>query len=170
MPAITGLEQGGMRMIKLNDLEKGVAACQLVAKFEVARRECTDDIKSIVDEMMEIVASEDATADERRHAAHTVMEALFPGQAADWLELWDGRDPIESELDNEEREFSNRVRRLMKKKGISQVQLGEMIGVGQTVISMLLNRNCRPQARTVDRIADALKVDRREIWPFGDSD
>ena len=39
------------------------------------------------------------------------------------------------------------------------------IGVGQPAISMVLTRNCRPQRRTVEKIAKALDVSAEEVWP-----
>jgi len=43
--------------------------------------------------------------------------------------------------------------------------LAEKIGVGQPAISMMLQRQCRPQKRTVMRIAEALGVSAEELWP-----
>jgi transcriptional regulator with XRE-family HTH domain len=47
---------------------------------------------------------------------------------------------------------------------MTQEQLAAAIGVGQPAISMMLNRNCRPQARTVKKLADALGVEIEELW------
>jgi transcriptional regulator with XRE-family HTH domain len=56
----------------------------------------------------------------------------------------------------------------MDKAGLTQEQLAEKIGVGQPAISMMLKRQCRPQKRTVQRLAEALGVAAEELWP-GDS-
>lgn len=48
---------------------------------------------------------------------------------------------------------------------MTQDQLAEKIGVGQPAISMMLKRQCRPQKRTVQRLAEALGVAAEELWP-----
>jgi lambda repressor-like predicted transcriptional regulator len=53
----------------------------------------------------------------------------------------------------------------MQKCGVTQVQLAETIGVGQSAIAMMLQRECRPQRRTVARMAEALGVTPETLWP-----
>jgi len=48
---------------------------------------------------------------------------------------------------------------------MTQSELGDRIGVGQSAISMMLSRNCRPQKGTVKKIADALEVQPSDLWP-----
>jgi transcriptional regulator with XRE-family HTH domain len=48
---------------------------------------------------------------------------------------------------------------------MTQAQLADKLGLGQPAISMMLQRNCRPQKRTVVRLADALGVAPEELWP-----
>jgi DNA-binding XRE family transcriptional regulator len=72
---------------------------------------------------------------------------------------------LDVSLDREEATFAERLRELMDKNGISQTRLAEMIGVGQPAISMMLSRSCRPQLRTVEKIAQALGVSVNSLWP-----
>jgi transcriptional regulator with XRE-family HTH domain len=65
----------------------------------------------------------------------------------------------------QEASFAERLATLMEKKDVTQEQLGKRIGVGQSAIANLLNRNCRPQRKTVVRIADALGIAPQELWP-----
>jgi len=69
------------------------------------------------------------------------------------------------EMDREESLFADRLRALMAERGLTQAQLAEKIGVGQPAISMMLQRACRPQRRTVQRLAEALAVHPEELWP-----
>ena len=48
---------------------------------------------------------------------------------------------------------------------VSEEKLAEMIGVTQPAISMMLQRECRPQRRTIVRIAEALELDPQDLWP-----
>ena len=61
--------------------------------------------------------------------------------------------------------FIERVRNLMERKRISQTDLAGRIGCTQPAISQMLNRRCRPQKQTILKIADALGVDARDLWP-----
>jgi transcriptional regulator with XRE-family HTH domain len=53
----------------------------------------------------------------------------------------------------------------MESNGLTQAELAAKVGVGQPAISMMLNRSCRPQKKTVRRIATALGVTVEELWP-----
>ena len=68
-------------------------------------------------------------------------------------------------MDHEEATFAERLREVMKKKAVTQEQLADRIGVGQPAISLMLQRACRPQKRTVFRLAEALGVSPDELWP-----
>ncbi|MCA9086083.1 MAG: helix-turn-helix transcriptional regulator, partial [Planctomycetaceae bacterium] len=70
-----------------------------------------------------------------------------------------------AELDAEETRFGERVKAALATVGMTQQELANAIGVGQPAVSMLLNRECRPQRRTVEKIANALNVPFAELWP-----
>jgi transcriptional regulator with XRE-family HTH domain len=68
-------------------------------------------------------------------------------------------------MDAEESFFAHRLRELMEAKGLTQAELADKVGIGQPAISMMLNRACRPQRKTVLRFAQALQVPTEELWP-----
>jgi transcriptional regulator with XRE-family HTH domain len=61
--------------------------------------------------------------------------------------------------------FAATLARLMADRQLTQVQLAERISVGQSAISMLLKRRCRPQRRTLGKLAEALGAPVEELWP-----
>ena len=152
---------------------------ELAVKFMCAFAECSDDIQQVIREMAVIVNSPDSDEDERAMAAETISEAIMPrvcdgqlGADLDTLDALavankqDGAGALR-ELEEEEETFSERLRVLLDQKGVTQEELAAKIGVGQSAISMMLNRSCRPQRRTINRIAQALGIEPEEIWPFG---
>src|SRR5262249_16777445 len=68
-------------------------------------------------------------------------------------------------MNAQEETFAQRLRELMDAKQISQQELAERLGCSQPAISQMLSRTCRPQKRTISRLAEALKVNPRELWP-----
>lgn len=73
--------------------------------------------------------------------------------------------PILERMDREEADFANRLRALMEKQGITQADLAKKVGIGQPAVSMMLNRACRPQRKTIARFAEALGVSPDMLWP-----
>lgn len=136
-----------------------------------AYQECTTEVQKIVDEMSVIVSDEEATSDEKDMAADVIVEALFPGLGADYLDIH--RDILKQkpfvqarkELEAQEDLFATNLERIMKERKLTQEQLAAMTGVSQPAISNVLNRQCRPQQRTVMRFAEALDVDPATLWP-----
>ena len=68
-------------------------------------------------------------------------------------------------MDTEEETFADRVRELMETKRISQQELAARAGCSQPAISQMLNRTCRPQKKTILKLAEALNVQARDLWP-----
>jgi len=132
---------------------------------------CSPEIQAIVHEMTEIVVDESVSEEDRLHAIDVVLEALFPALASDFREEDDrlmnseAAQQARTALDDEEAQFAERLRALMAERGITQEVLAEMTGVSQPAISNILNRRCRPQQRTIARLAAALQVESHELWP-----
>lgn len=64
----------------------------------------------------------------------------------------------ESITDEEfKQEFSSRLRRVMYRKGITQIDLSEMTGISQPRISSYVSGKTFPSFYSIDRIAKALK-------------
>jgi lambda repressor-like predicted transcriptional regulator len=136
-----------------------------------AYQECSSEIQAIVDDMVNIIVSPESTPDERDHATDAVIEALFPSLVVDVLSHFDNVrvrpefTEAGKELDEQERHFAETVKRLMDERGITQQKLADETGVTQPAISNMLNRQCRPQQRTVAKFAEALGVEVEELWP-----
>jgi lambda repressor-like predicted transcriptional regulator len=153
--------------------EIGVLAdsVRMFATILSAYKECGGEIRAVVDEMVAIIGSSESSEEERDLATETVVEALFPAltaeireQNAGFLTSPEGRK-IRSELASEEETFASRLAAKMRERGLKQEDLADKTGVGQSAISMMLNRQCRPQRRTVERMAEALGVRPEELWP-----
>ena len=139
--------------------------------------EASDEIQAGIKQMLDIVYDADAHEDERVMALHTLADALFPHPHDGQL----GLDLEESEtlgaqhadetrqalddMDREEETFARRLRSILQERGLTQVRLAEMSGVGQPAIANMLNRQCRPQRRTVVRLARALDLAPVDLWP-----
>jgi DNA-binding XRE family transcriptional regulator len=72
---------------------------------------------------------------------------------------------LRTQMEQAEAAFAGTLARLMAERQFTQAQLAERIGVGQSAISMLLKRRCRPQRRTLGKLAQALGVTVEELWP-----
>lgn len=70
-----------------------------------------------------------------------------------------------AQVDSQETAFADRLRDLMALKCVTQEGLARRIGCSQPAISQMLNRKCRPQKTTILKLADALHVAPRELWP-----
>ena len=63
------------------------------------------------------------------------------------------RDLTEQEC---RREFGMRVRKIMGRKGITQIELAERTGIQQTLLSNYMNGKTTPSFYNIDKIAKAL--------------
>lgn len=147
------------------------------AKFLRAYLECSDDIQAGIRDMLEIIHDPNTDNDDRNMALSTLADALFPNPHEGQL----GMDLEESEkhgaeyseemritleaMDQEEKNFADRLRHVMEQQKITQEDLAARIHVGQPAISNMLNRQCRPQRRTVYRLAESLGISPEELWP-----
>lgn len=133
--------------------------------------ECSQGVQKLILEMSEIISDRESTYDERDHATDVIIEALFPGVAFDARCAYrDIRKAEEyrhahEELVSQEKIFASQLRQLMEERGLTQEKLADMTGVSQPAISNILNRNCRPQQKTIQRFAEAFDVDPAILWP-----
>lgn len=149
-------------------------ASKVFADVFQAYLECSTEIQAVIRDMVQVVNAHDAIEDERDAALATIAEALFPsthnGELGVCLEEYEKEATSEAkvvlkQMDQEEATFADRVNALLEEKGMTQGELADAIGVGQPAVSMMLSRSCRPQRRTVAKIAKALKVSPEDIWP-----
>jgi len=144
---------------------------RMYLEIKSAYDECAPEIQKVIDDMCAICASDDADEDQKRRAMHTIIEALFPSLAVDLLECVERvrslpeSQAYEKELDAQEATFAERLKGAMDAKGWTQEKLAERTGVGQPAISNMLNRQCRPQTRTVLRLAEAMGIPPENLWP-----
>lgn len=149
-------------------------ASQVFAQTLQAYLECSDDVQAVIRDMAVVYNAPDATEEEREAALSTIAEALFPshhnGTLGACLEDCEADAPLNikvvlKEMDREEATFGQRVNALLELRGMTQAELAAAIGVKQPAVAMMLSRACRPQRRTVEKIAEALRVSPEEIWP-----
>ncbi len=139
--------------------------------------ECSDEIQQLILQLFrEVVFSPDASDDEQFAANLSIADALFPnpynGKHGMDLEESESetasKNPelavIVAEMDSEEIAFSANLKRIMQERGMTQMQLAEAVGLRQSAIANLIGRNCRPQRRTVDKLASALNVKPVDLW------
>lgn len=147
-------------------------------RFFGALAECSDAIQQVVDRLLVVVKNPKTTAFERQRALMTTADALFPdsdesrecglalatseaGAAAESPSLAREVQKIEAQ----EATFARRLREVMEAKRVSQLELADRVGCSQPAISQLLNRNCRPQKKTILKLAEALNVHAWDLWP-----
>jgi lambda repressor-like predicted transcriptional regulator len=144
---------------------------RIYLQVKSAFEQCDDEIKAVIVDMTDIIEDEEATLEEKQRALYTIVEAIFPSLGTDFLascERVRKSSPARSngeEMACEEASFAEAVSALLRQKGVTQDELGRRIGVSQPAIANLLNRNCRPQRKTVAKIADALNVSPQSLWP-----
>lgn len=149
-----------------------------VAEFCESLQECSDQLRTDALTMLAVAEDEQRPQTERQRALMTLADALHLNPDEDGRY---GMDLNASEaaaaerypalatqveiMDSQEAKFAGRLRQLMKDKCITQEKLAARIECSQPAISQMLNRKCRPQRKTLDKIAKALNVDVRELWP-----
>ena len=154
-----------------------------VLKIMHALMECSEPIQAMVKEVLsEVLANPDATQEEIDMASSSIADALFPNphKGLHGMDLQESEteaaeqneelSEIVRQMDEQEMSFASRVRTLMEEQGITQSELATSIGLGQSAIANILSRDCRPQRRTVVKIADALGVDPITLWPSMESE
>ena len=148
-------------------------------QFWSALAECSDKLQEVVMQMLSIVENPESTPSERKRALMTVADALFLNPAEEDGEY--GMDLVASEngaairypqvarevdrMNTQEATFAIRLRELMDARRLSQQELASRVGCSQPAISQMLTRSCRPQRKTILKLAEALKVDARDLWP-----
>lgn len=149
---------------KINPLE--------AARFLRAFAECSREMQQVALEMSAIIADPSSDDDERTAAFDALMEALFPGAAAEILESY--RLALRSpeaireaeQLRAEELAFAEYVKQQMLAKNLSEAQLSAEAGVSTAALTNILQARCRPQRRTIERFAAALNVKPEDLWPI----
>lgn len=139
-------------------------------EFLSAYLECSPAMREIVDSQIRIYKDDSSTEDERSLAMDVILEAIFPGDAADvqtgHAQALAGPEAASarSSIAQEQERFSAAVRQKMSDLGLTEEKLAQAIGVTPTALANILGRHCRPQRKTVIAISSALGVQPAEIW------
>ncbi len=154
------------------------SALQAASPVVLALAECDEDLREEAIGLFKQLNSSELDEGERYSTLALLAEILFPNVDARGLPGLDLEDAegiakdispevrdVLARMDQEEATFAERLRSLIEKKGITQEELAQKMGIGQPAISMMLQRNCRPQKRTVVRLAEAFGVPPEELWP-----
>ncbi len=154
------------------------SALQAASPIVLALAECDDELRAEAINLYKQLHSGKLDEGARTATLALLAEILFPNaddKGLPGLDLEEAEEiakeispeakEVLARMDQEEATLAERLRGFMEKKGITQEKLAEKIGVGQPAISMMLQRNCRPQKRTLRRLAEALGVAPEELWP-----
>jgi len=154
------------------------SALQAAAPIVLALAECDEELREDAIELFKQLTAGGLDEEQRQATTALIAEILFPNADDNGLA---GLDLVEAEnlapksnpeakdvlneMDRQEDIFAQRLRELMEEKGLTQAGLADAVGLGQPAISMMLNRSCRPQRKTVLRFAEALGVPPASLWP-----
>lgn len=155
-----------------------IAALHAASPIVLAFAECDEELRLEALGLFKALASGELDEEQRTATTALLADILFPHADTNGLPGLDlaeaeqrvpGVNPEAEatlqEMDREETDFANRLRQLMDSKGMTQAEVASAAGIGQPAVSMMLNRACRPQKRTVIRFAQALGVEPNELWP-----
>jgi transcriptional regulator with XRE-family HTH domain len=147
--------------------------------FRTMLAESSDAVQQVVIKHLGIIKRPETTPAERQGALKTIADALFLNadetdgeheqnlSASASCNAAEGprSDRADEKTNSQEAAFARRLRELMEAKRISQQELADRIQCSQPAISQMLNRACRPQKKTILKLADALGVQPRDLWP-----
>ena len=153
-------------------------ALEVAAPIILAIKQSSPELRDAAYELFKDLQSGELDAYQLQATKALIVDILYPN--GDSCELFGldlaqaeksgaTADPdavsVIAEMDREEATFAARLQSLLTTKGVTQAELAAKVGVGQPAISMMLNRVCRPQRKTVEKIATALGVAPEELWP-----
>lgn len=157
--------------------ELQVAAFKQASSILRALQECDPKLREVALELFDQLGG-DLDAEQAQSTTALIAEILFPnadGKGIPGLDLEEAEKiapmvdpsagPLLAEMDRQEATFAERLRTAMATKGLTQSELAAKVGIGQPAISMMLNRTCRPQRKTVQKIALALGLESEDLWP-----
>ncbi|SIN69394.1 Helix-turn-helix [Singulisphaera sp. GP187] len=157
---------------KNTSFDELVAACRTFADCLAAFQACDAETRADIEELIAYARDPDVDELERESLFATIAQALFPMSEVVSSASRDFGSPLSqeeaaacAELDAEEATFASRLSAAMNEKKMTQSALATAIGVGQPAVSMMLSRGCRPQRRTVKKIAEALSIPASDLWP-----
>jgi lambda repressor-like predicted transcriptional regulator len=157
----------------LNQFEELAKASsfQSATPIVLALMECDAVLRDQAIELFQQLASGQLDESERFATINLIAEILFPETDSDGLSGIDAEGPDEDGFQvkdhriDQSTAFAIHIQQLMNLRGITQAVLAEKVGIGQPSISMMLQRNSRPQRKTILKFAEALGVKPDQLWP-----
>lgn len=126
-------------------------------------RAALQQIRDTVEQMLALIEAPGSTPHDRERACNSIRDALATRAGEASTDSFASR--VGTDFDSQEAAFAETLRELMKSRGITQAELASRVGCSQPAISQMLKRQCRPQKATILKLASALGVDARELWP-----
>lgn len=161
-----------MDTLKQNlDYDHVLAKCRIFVELMSIYLRCTGRLQEVVNDMIALIGSSEATEEERERAYGTIAGALL-AFAVDEKELVGGpplrlriTPEAKAAMAEQRQTLAKRLRSLRTEKGWTQQELARRSEVGQSAISTLESGRCRPQLATLLKLAEALDVSKEDLWP-----
>jgi DNA-binding XRE family transcriptional regulator len=153
------------------DYEQLLVKCRVFAELMSIYFRCTNRIQEVVNDMVKSIASADTTDEDRERAYGTIAGALlaFAGGEEELSAGQTFRLPIPAEtkalMRQQRQALAGRLKSHRVEKSWTQEELARRSGVGQSAISTIESGRCRPQVGTLVKLADALGLDKEDLWP-----
>lgn len=139
---------------------------------------CGDESRQVMVNLLAVVKDPRTTLFDRQNALTSIADALFSNrEQRDDLGPDSESSPARTSAEHsalihevqgtgtQQAAFAARLRELMEARRISQQELADRVGCSQPAISQMLNRHRRPQKQTILKLAEALHVPARDLWP-----
>lgn len=128
--------------------ESRVLTPDLRRRLLAALADCDDDLAANVVRLVKKLNQPGVPSTSRHEILATINDILLPLSSG-----------------SQEAMFAERLRAFMESKHVSQTELAERIGCSQPAVSQMLARKRRPRKATILKLADALSVAPRDLWP-----
>jgi lambda repressor-like predicted transcriptional regulator len=157
--------------------ENRSAAGASPAEVLMAYLEKSPMIQAVIRDLVKSLQDGNLPSEQRQWTERALQATLFrypppqPGErgravsAEEREQLVPGLREARERIEEEERRFAANLARFLEEREISQAEWAQRVGLGPSAISMMLLRPYRPQRRTVEKIAQVLGVELRELWP-----
>ena len=155
-----------------------MSALAAAAPIVLALTECSPELREEAIGLFQDLQSGELDKYQTNATLALLAEILYPNADADGLtgldlEGVERSTPSQNSeaasmlaaMDRDEATFAAKLQQIMTAHGVTQADLAQKVGIGQPAISMMLNRTCRPQKKTIRRFAEALGVPPAELWP-----